>query len=36
VITYSVGFGDLYTGCLKMTVMSLVWSWNSLELIEFC
>jgi len=24
VITYFVGFGDLYTGCLKMTVMSLV------------
>jgi len=36
VITYFVGFEDWYTECLKTTVTSLVWSWNSLELIELC
>jgi len=34
VITYFVGFEDWYTGCLKMTVMSLVWSWNSLSSVK--
>jgi len=34
VITYFVGFEDWYTRCLKMIVMSLVWSWNSLSSVK--